>query len=173
MPLSVRIANLTDSSAIARVHVESWLTTYRGIISEQVLAQISLENRERSWHQGLIEGPPPYIFVADDPEVGVVGFAAGGPERDQIPGFEAEIYAIYAFEAQQGKGVGRAMSTALAAALSTAGFKSLALWVLRDNPTRGFYEHLGGQYIMDKEIDIGGQTLIESAYGWPDIRELI
>ena len=53
--------------------------------------------------------------------------------------------------------------------LQQQGVNSLLLWVLADNPARHFYEGLGGQYVREKEIDIGQQRLFEVAYGWPDL----
>jgi len=58
---------------------------------------------------------------------------------------------------------------AAVANLGRQGIKSLLLWVLTDNPARRFHERLGGQYVREKEIDIGQQPLLEVAYGWPDL----
>jgi hypothetical protein len=43
------------------------------------------------------------------------------------------------------------------------------VWVLRENPSRGFYEHLGGTTLNACEIEIGGKSLEELSYGWPDL----
>ncbi|WP_274651023.1 hypothetical protein [Paenibacillus humicola] len=42
----------------------------------------------------------------------------------------------------------------------------MLIWVLSENPNRYFYEALGGRFIREKEIEIGGTKLKESAYGW-------
>ena len=49
----------------------------------------------------------------------------------------------------------------------STGFDSLEK-VLADNPSRGFYEHLGGLLAGDNEIVLGGARLKELAYVWPD-----
>ena len=46
----------------------------------------------------------------------------------------------------------------------------MLVWVLADNPSRHFYEALGGQYVSAKQIEIGGAMLDEVSYGWRDIR---
>lgn len=46
------------------------------------------------------------------------------------------------------------------------GCNSMMVWVLKDNPARGFYERLGGGYLYEKTIEIGKDTLVEAAYGW-------
>ena len=52
--------------------------------------------------------------------------------------------------------------------------RAMLVWVLKDNhPARGFYEALGGRYLREKTIEIGGTTLAEVAYGWADTGALI
>ena len=45
----------------------------------------------------------------------------------------------------------------------------MLVWVLAENPSRQFYEALGGQELGQQEITVGGATLVEVAYGWKDI----
>lgn len=47
------------------------------------------------------------------------------------------------------------------------------LWALADNPTRGFYEAMGGTVAREKEIEIGGDKLLEVAYVWKRIDDLV
>jgi hypothetical protein len=47
------------------------------------------------------------------------------------------------------------------------------VWVLADNPSRGFYEKLGGKFVYEKAVRIGGIALREVAYGWEDIQPLL
>ena len=48
----------------------------------------------------------------------------------------------------------------------------MLLWVLAENPSRGFYEALGGAEVRQETITIGGTELVEIAYGWSDISPL-
>ena len=49
----------------------------------------------------------------------------------------------------------------------------MLLWVLKDNHSaRQFYVLMGGEYVKQKTITIGGTDLIEIAYGWKDITEI-
>lgn len=45
----------------------------------------------------------------------------------------------------------------------------MMVWVLKNNPARGFYERLGGKYLYEKPIQIGAEELMEVAYGWRDL----
>jgi hypothetical protein len=45
----------------------------------------------------------------------------------------------------------------------------MGVWVLALNPSRRFYERLGGKFIGQQQIERGGQTFIEVAYGWQSL----
>ena len=40
------------------------------------------------------------------------------------------------------------------------------LWVLKDNPAAGFYQHMGGIKGAEKRDEIGGIVLEEDLYYW-------
>ena len=48
----------------------------------------------------------------------------------------------------------------------------MALWVLKDYPSRGFYEHLGGILVGEQPIEVGERQYIELAYGWPKLEKI-
>ena len=99
----------------------------------------------------------------------VVGFAASGPERSGNEIYQGELYAIYLLEAYQRQGVGQQLTRAVVNDLLLHGLSSILVWVLADNPSRAFYEALGGQYVAEQQITIGSAQLTEVAYGWRDI----
>lgn len=161
----IRPAVLADVDAIARVHVESWRTTYAGIVSAEFLANLSYERRAETWRNNLESQHQSYLVVAER-ESELVGFAVGGPNRETEDEYAAELYAIYLLAGEQGQGTGRALFNAVVAELKRRGLASLLVWVLAANPARKFYEALGGQSVREKQIEIGDQSLTEVAYGW-------
>ena len=170
----IRAARLSDASSIARVHIDSWRTTYAAVMPAEFLLGLSYSQRA-SWWEEILGADPPAIsaFVAEAPGGEVVGFVGGGPEQEANPAFGAELYAIYLYEDYQRRGVGRRLVSALAEALSALGFSSMLLWVLEDNPAaRSFYVSLGGEELGRKTITIGGRDLTEVSYGWRDIESL-
>ena len=57
--------------------------------------------------------------------------------------------------------------------LSDRGQQSMLLWVLRDNPHRRFYDHLGGELLSEqKQNDFGGEVVTSVSYGWRDLEAL-
>lgn len=172
---TIRPARPEDAPGIARVHVDSWRTTYQGIMPEEVLAKLSYPAREQRWVEMLAnaERDNHSIFVAADEGGHIVGFSDGGPEREGDPEYTGELYAIYLLKEYQGRGLGRLLTEAVAKSNLQAGYPSMLVWVLVANPARNFYLHLGGQEVKVKQIELGGAKLGEIAYGWKDLRPLI
>jgi ribosomal protein S18 acetylase RimI-like enzyme len=165
-----RIALPADAAQIARVHVESWRATYPGMLPDSYLADLDVADQERRWAR-TIQDPYHRSTVLVVEEGGrVAGFASCGRERDDDPRYEGELYAIYLLEAARGRGHGRALVEASAAALALRGMTSIVVWVLRDNAqARGFYERLGGVYLRERPLDLGmGLDAPEVSYVWAD-----
>jgi ribosomal protein S18 acetylase RimI-like enzyme len=96
-----------------------------------------------------------------------------GPERSGDINYQGELYAIYIQKEYQGPGIGLRLTKALVEALLEQDISSMLVWVLAANPSKGFYEALGGSRIGEKTIAIGGNQLLETAYGWEEIRPLV
>lgn len=163
----IRDARTHDAAAIARVHVDTWRSAYRGIVSEGFLARMCYERTESMLrHRILNEGS--IGIVAEDDIYGIVGFIAGGPERTGDALYAGEIYALYVLPEYQHCGIGRGLVRALVHKLSALGISSLLVWVLERNPCRFFYEGIGGVRVRGKGIEIGDESHEEIAYGWRD-----
>lgn len=170
MDFSLRQASIEDAASIARVHVECWRTTYHGIVPDAYLASLNVDLRTTMWRE-QISDEQTLVFVAED-GAGVFGFVSGGAARENMAGYDSELYAIYVLQLHQKRGAGKALMHKLAAELRARGFHGMALWVLTENPAVGFYKHMGGIEIGQKAIEIGGKPLIEMALGWPKYRGL-
>ena len=169
----VRPATIVDAPAIARVHVDSWRTTYKGIVPQHILDELKYEEREQLWRRALSPGSRSFVYVAEDESGQVVGFASGGPAREDAPNHAGELYAIYLLQEHQGKGIGRRLFEAVVQELVNRGLNSMAIWVLADNPACGFYEAMGGRKVYERQEEVRGVVLDEVGYGWDDIRNLV
>ncbi len=169
MNISIRAAVEADAGAIARVHVESWRTTYAGIMPDAYLAGLDETLRSKLWGEWLSGGS--LVFVAEwDGQV--VGFAHGGANREPVAACDAELYAIYLLKEAQKRGIGAELLRAMATALLKRNFRSMAVWVLEQNRSRSFYEKAGARLTTSKVIDIGGTKMMEVAYAWADLKTL-
>jgi ribosomal protein S18 acetylase RimI-like enzyme len=172
--VTIREAHSEDAAGIARVHVDSWRTTYAGIVPDSYLANLSYARREAFW-DGVLRNPASngYPFVAVDDEGEIVGFVFGGLKRNGDPMYQAELYSIYLLQPYQGQGIGRQLTRRLVEKFLQAGITSMLLWVFADNPACRFYEALGGQRLKVEQADFGGVMVDEVAYGWLDISGIL
>lgn len=158
--MTVRPARAGDEGELARVHVESWQSAYRGIFPADFLRDLDVERR-RLWFESRIEGGHG-LLVADAGGL-PVGFCIFGDSTE--PGW-GEVYAIYVHPDHWGSGHGAALLSAAEEALAEQGLDRALLWVLEKNQqARAFYERsgwvLGRQFKLE---EIGGTQVTEVRY---------
>ncbi|MHC0551926.1 hypothetical protein [Salinicoccus sp. CNSTN-B1] len=65
--MNIRKAHLKDAEGVARVHVDSWRTTYGGIIPDDYLNGLSYEQRTELWKNNIGKKGN-YVLVAENTE---------------------------------------------------------------------------------------------------------
>lgn len=100
--LIVRAADVDDARAIARVHVDTWRSTYTGIIPQDYLDGMTIENRTLVWARLLQRGGPSFpTLVSEDHDRRIIGFVSGGPLRHRDSRYQAEISSLYVLPGHQ------------------------------------------------------------------------
>lgn len=175
-PVAVlRSATPDDAAAIARVRVDAWQTTYRGIVPQAFFDEVHAR-----------DGFGPHLAAQlSDPSTGVeavvaqvggvlVGYAIIGPERVRLThgaGASAattttsgqargEVYAIYLLEQAQGRGMGRQLLREAERRLGNMGHADAVLWMIEANqPARRFYERMGWTLTGKRQVhDLGADV---------------
>lgn len=147
----IRPATLADVEALATVHVRGWRIGYAGLLPQEVLDRLSVEERTARWQEIVAASDLPRRgpLVA---EVGgeVAGFSYVGPSRDEAsgsddgPGGHGEVWSFYVDPDRWRGGIGRTLMAAALGTLREAGRSDAVLWVLADNARAiAFYEATG------------------------------
>lgn len=178
MAIVIRRATVDDAADAARIHVQSWQETYRSMMPQSFLDALDVTQRTKNWTAELSNpnSVPSFVALVDGRMYGI----AGGGARRQPPRdgddaaaaerrYDSEIYRLYVLNEAKGQGLGRMLMRALADSLAAGGMTRPMLWVAAANPTRTFYEHLGGKEFARKTEVVGGVDLEEIAYGWEDL----
>jgi ribosomal protein S18 acetylase RimI-like enzyme len=166
----LRRATKADAEALGVVHVQAWREAYAGMVPDAILAGLVPAQRAGMWRDGLARGMAVQLAEQDDV---IVGFSAGGKQRDASLPYSSEIYAIYVLRHAQRLGIGRALMAAIAGDLLAQGHVSTMLWVLEANtPARRFYGMLGAREIARREQQREGFRDIGIAYAWDDLKRL-
>lgn len=165
----IRPARPADAEAIGRVYVETWRSTYAGILPDRVLVGLSGGRQALIWSRAIARrGRAEFVAVAEDPVEGVIAFASSGPAAEGPRGW-GEVFTLYVLPDHQGQGVGRALLAALFGDFVAHGIGSALIWVLAANPFRFFYEAMGGRRVAEREESLWGTRVKEVAYGWFDL----
>jgi ribosomal protein S18 acetylase RimI-like enzyme len=187
--ITVRVARQADAQEVAHIHVDTWRTTYRGLMPDSVLDGLSYERSQAKW-ESFMEESDRVLLVAEVPDEDeeteggpcrrrknrVVGFAAAGPAMGTTgtspSAREGEIYAIYVLKGCQRQGIGSMLLQAAAAHLHGLGLNTMIVRVLSENPYRAFYERLGARPVGTEQLQIAGVVLAETVYRWLDTAAL-
>ncbi|TMJ21391.1 MAG: GNAT family N-acetyltransferase [Alphaproteobacteria bacterium] len=80
-----------------------------------------------------------------------------------------EVFTLYVESDFQDRGLGRRLLDAMFRQLHADGFDTAILWMLAANPTRFFYEGLGGA-VVGRRVDRMSSTEVEEvAFAWRDL----
>jgi ribosomal protein S18 acetylase RimI-like enzyme len=178
--ITIRRARLGDAAAIGAVHVAAWRSAYPGILPDSFLARMSVTRQAVHYDAAIRSGALVQVATASGADLGpaggpvrIVGFVTGGTARGAEKLAEGEIETLYVLDDWRDRGLGRRLMRAAAANLAAAGCASAFVWVLRDNPSRWFYERLGGKEAALSTIRVGGQMVEQTAYVWSPIDRLV
>jgi ribosomal protein S18 acetylase RimI-like enzyme len=160
----VRAAVERDAEGVARVHVASWRSTYRGLVPDDYLAGLSVERRADNWRRLITDaGADRGVLVLEDDTLNgdtlngdtlngdtlngdtlngdVIGFCHYGPTRDDDVAGAGEVTSIYLLGDRWRRGGGTQLLDAAVSAMTAAGYATATLWVVDGNDrARAFYE---------------------------------
>lgn len=168
----IRQAKLNDATGIAKVHVDSWRTTYKGIIPDDFLNNLSYEQRTELWKRNIAKEDN-YVVVAENNKGQIVGFADAWKRETNLVENTSDLTSIYLLEEYQGEGIGKKLLKELFANFKQLGYRKIFVEVLEENRTRYFYEYYGAKLVKKVQIKIGGKILNELIYEWDNIDDVL
>jgi ribosomal protein S18 acetylase RimI-like enzyme len=197
----LRRARISDAAAIGAVHVAAWRSAYPGILPDEYLSRMSATRQARYYEATIASGAIVLVAAPESGGPRLVGFTTagtgrrrsamreqnepwtrsgseGGARPDQAPKQaeqlgDGEIETLYVLDDWREQGLGRRLMRAAAKELAGKGCRSAYVWVLRDNPSRFFYQHLGGQQVAHGATLVAGISLAQTAFSWDPIDRLL
>lgn len=174
--IGIRLARPEDAFGIAHVHVETWRATYPTLLPHEYLGKhLSIDTRAIYWQRTLqSDRADEAVFVATE-GYDIVGFASVGAARkaprDADGGGKrwGEVFTLYVLPDHQEQGAGRMLLANGFAELTERGFEAALLWVVAGNPSRFFYEAMGGKAIGRDVEEFAGAQIEEICYAWPEL----
>lgn len=161
----IKKATLDDIDILGQIHAESWQQAYKNIISDLVLADFTAKKRADRFKKVMSEsGEENYMLLVDNQPVGFTSI--GSSRDDDFSNNTGEIWGIYLAPDHWRKGYGSKLFNWAEYELKSRGYKSIALWVLKDNnQARSFYEkHNYNKESRREIITIGNNKLEKVRY---------
>jgi len=142
--MKIRRATSGDAVALAKVHIDTWRSAYRGLVPDSHLDSLDYDRRAQCFRESLAAGAEKFYIAEDDQ--GVLGFFSLGACRDPDLAGEpvGEIWAIYLAPRHWRKGIGRLLCQRSEELLASWHYTQAVLWVFEGNrAARRFYEAMG------------------------------
>ncbi|MEO1329689.1 MAG: GNAT family N-acetyltransferase [Pseudomonadota bacterium] len=169
--ISLRNAGPDDAAAIAALHTASWRSTYRGMLPDAYLDGALAADKAAHWADKMVSLGPEDVVLAAEAEGRLVGFVAAWPDPAVVDGYFLDN--LHADPGLRGRGIGRALMTALRDRITPRGARQMWLTVFPENAVAvGFYQRMGGQPGLLLTDEIGGNPCAAQAYYWLDLTRL-
>ena len=168
--IEIRKATPRDVPEIAKVHVESWQRSFRGIAPSDYLKSMSVERRKEIFAKRLSD-PTYRLLVAEKPNRGIVGFIDFGKPDFENYGHDARIFSFYLLPEFQRSGVGERLFRRCRDSIVNDGFESMCLDTLEISPYRKFYEKHGGRIVAHDSHKLGDDEFTTVIYGWESLEK--
>ena len=139
----VRRARESDARQLAEAHVASMRATYRGLVSQDVLDALSVDDNETRKRQAIASSDIRHFVAEADGRA--IGFAAlGGKVEEDEDGQFGQLYAIYLDPAWWRRGAGRMLwETAVEKARSDGWTRLIVKTASGNTRASRFYEAMG------------------------------
>jgi ribosomal protein S18 acetylase RimI-like enzyme len=143
MAIQIIRANENDSETIARILIASWRLAYKNIMPDDLLDNLSVDQRKSRWEHHFCNGGEAYLLWDESSICGLVEVCQF---RDKIDGFTSygEIPVLYLMPDKIGCGFGSMLMKFALSLLAGRRMGNVGIWVLEKN-TRAinFYEKHG------------------------------
>lgn len=160
----VRNVKKEDLRAVAEIAINGWKTAYSGIIDNEYLENLSIEENYQKRLNDYTENG----FVVAELNNEIVGFCRYTLENlfsKEYTEIDGEISAIYVKPELKRNGIGRKLFEYVFNEFKKNGNKKIILWCLKENyPSRAFYEKMGGILCGESTITRGGKEYKEVGF---------
>lgn len=160
----VRKVKLNDLRDVVNIQVSGWQTAYRGIVDDNYLDNMNVEEKLDKRKRDYLDSG----FIVAEINGEVVGFCRfidSNIYSSDISIADCELMALYVKPDRKRNGIGKKLIEYVKEYFKSIGKTKMVLWCLKDNePSKIFYEKMGGKIIRERPITIGNKEYAEVCF---------
>ena len=149
MNYNIRKKLKEDCFKVHHVTVISWNETYKGIIPDDFLKNMLVDEKKIAKKIYYEFDNKDYFSLVLEVDNVIVGFANYGSSSENIENC-GEIFALYILKDFQGYGFGKKLVEACIQELKKFNYDKMIISCLKGNPSNEFYVHIGGKKIKER-----------------------
>ena len=169
MNYEIKKVSIEDVNAYMRINTQSWIESYKGIVSDKFLKKIKNDmskNIERAINN-FDKKEEMYLLIYNNKSVG--NTSIGKSRIEEYPN-AGELESLYLLNEVKNMGFGKILFDHDVKKLKELGYNDMVIGCLKDNKkANGFYQHMGGKLVFTRTITIGNQRLEENIYYYEKI----
>ena len=155
-------AELSDSTEIAQLIKNGWNAAYKGIISDEFLKNMDIQELSENWKNKIKTHNNVYIYKEENKILGVIIF---GESKDYITKDIGEVFVLYVKVEEKRKGIGTQLMNFAKNKLIEEGYTKMIIWCLIGNKEgANFYKKCGGIKTKERDYILGGIQIREEGY---------
>ena len=164
MDIIIRKATINDAEKVAKIKIEGWQTAYRGIIDDEFLDNMNL-NEEIEKKNNIEDGVDIIVAELDNEIVGFCLYRNYIKDSESYPNADCELSSLYVRSSLKRRGIGTKLMQHVIQKLQNQGKTKMILGCLKENyPSRAFYEKMGGKVLKTEKIAFGNKEYEETIY---------
>ena len=160
----IRRRQRADCYDIAHVVTVAWQETYRGIVADDFLDNLSVNEKERgkkAFDKFNEADNHQFVLEVDGK---IVGFVNVGSSDEKDYNHCGEIHAVYIIGGYKGYGFGKKLIEAGINELKSMNYDKMIIGCLAGNKSNDFYKHIGGVFVKTRTFNLPDQQLPENVY---------
>jgi ribosomal protein S18 acetylase RimI-like enzyme len=146
----IKKLNQAEIRTLPELYLKTWQVVYQTIVSEAFYDYLTLDQAKLDIEEAIFSGE---VFFGKHVDDELVGFVSVRQNSVDLGDYAWELHRLYVATAFQGQGIGRKLfETARDFLIAEQGVYRFFLFVVAQNRAKAFYQKLGGQMILERQI---------------------
>lgn len=165
MNIMIRTATIDDAEKVAKIKIEGWQTAYRGIIDDNFLDNMDINEEIEKRKNNIENGVDIIVAELNNEIVGFCLYRNYIKDPESYPNANCELSSLYVKSSLKRKGIGTKLMQHVIQKLQNQGKTQMILGCLKENyPSRAFYEKMGGKVLKTEKIIFENKEYEEIIY---------